>query len=280
MTRWGFTLSRRWLGYLALVVAFAVACTLLSVWQLSRREEARAEIDRVEANWDSEPLPLAEVLPSLDAFESDQKWTPVVVTGRYLESEQLLARGRPLGGSPGFAVVVPFELEDGTVFVVDRGWVPVGNEQDAPDTVPAPPSGPVTITVRLKPGEPVLAGRSAPAGQIASINLPLVAELVGEPTYIGAYGLLDSEDPAPATRPIAAVRPTPDEGPHLSYAFQWLVFGLMAFIALAWAIRQEYRLRNEDDPAEQERAAARARRQAARRPSDAEVEDQLMDSHR
>lgn len=278
MKRWGFTLSRRWLGYLALVVIFAVACTLLSAWQLARRDEARAEIDRVEANWDSAPRPLADVLPSLDSFEADQKWTPVTMTGRYLDDQQLLARGRPLGGSPGFAVVVPFQLDDGSVFIVDRGWVPVGNEQDAPDLVPAPPTGTVTITVRLKPGEPILAGRSAPEGQIASINLPLIADLVDEPTYVDAYGLLDTEEPAAAVRPIATVRPTPDEGPHLSYAFQWLVFGLMAFIALAWAIRQEYRLRNEDDPAEKQRAQERERRRASRRPSDAEVEDELLDA--
>ncbi len=278
MSGWGFTLSRRWLGYLALVVAFAVACTLLSVWQLARRDEARTEIDRVEANWDSAPRPLTEALPSLDAFEADQKFTPVIVSGRYLDDEQLLARGRPLAGSPGFAVVVPFELDDGTVFVVDRGWVPVGNEQDSPDAVPAPPAGPVTITVRLKPGEPVLVGRSAPGGQLASINLPLIAERVGEPTYVGAYGLLDTEDPAPTSRPVATVRPVPDEGPHLSYAFQWLVFGVMAFVALAWAIRQEYRFRNEDDPSERERAAAREQRRAARRPTDDEIEDEFLDA--
>ena len=44
MTGWGFALSRRWLGYLALVVVFAIACTLLSLWQIARRDEARADI--------------------------------------------------------------------------------------------------------------------------------------------------------------------------------------------------------------------------------------------
>ena len=279
-TGWRFTLSRRWLGYLALVVAFAIACVFLSMWQLGRREEARAAIELVEENWDTSPIAVSGALPERDSFDPLEQWQPVIAEGRYLVDEQILVRGRPMNSSPGFAVLVPFLLDDGSVLVIDRGWVPVGNEQDAPDAVPAPPEGRVTVIARLKAGEPVLPGRSAPEGQLASINLPQVAELLDEPTYTAAYGVLASEDPSPETRPAAFVRPEPDEGPHLSYAFQWLVFGVMAFIALAWAVRQEFRARNEDDPEEQARAEKRRAKAATKKPSDAEVEDALIDSGR
>ncbi len=278
MNGWRFAASRRWLGYLALVIAFAIACAFLASWQLARRAEARAEIDRVETNWDSAPRPIDDVLATLDSFDADQKWMPIELTGTYLIDEQLLARGRPLGGNPGFEVLVPLRLSDGTLFLVDRGWVPAGNEQDAPDAIPNAPVGAVTVVVRLKAGEPVLPGRSAPDGQVATINLPTVAKLVDGALYTGAYGLLDSEDPAPTARPAAAVKPTPDEGPHLSYAFQWVVFGIMAFIALGWAVRQEYRVRNQDDPAERERAAERNRRKEAKPRSDSQIEDELLDA--
>ena len=277
-TGWRFAWSRRWLGYLALVVIFAVACVFLSMWQLARREEARAAIEVVEQNWDAQPVSLDQALPDINDFDASQQWVPVAVSGTYLAGEQLLVRGRPMNGAPGFAVLVPLLLDDGTVFVVDRGWVPAGNEQDAPDAVPAPPDGRVTVTARLKPGEPVLAGRSAPEGQLATINLPQVEQAIDRPTYTGAYGVLAQEDPLPSqSRPAATVRPEPDEGPHLSYAFQWLVFGIMAFIALAWAVRQEYRARNEDDPAEKARAEKRRVKAAQRSPSDADVEDALLD---
>ena len=276
MSNWGFAFSRRWLGYLALVIVFALACTLLSMWQLARRDEARIEIDRVETNWDATPQDLAQVLPSRDEFDEGDTWTPVKITGRYLVDEQFLVRGRPFNGLPGFEQLVPLQLDDGSVFIVNRGWLQVGNAQDTPDFIPEPPNGEVSVVARLKPGEPIVAGRSAPAGQIATINLAQLAEQLGVPTYIGAYGLLDSEVPASGALPAAAVRPVADEGPHLSYAFQWLVFGVMAFIGLAWAIRQEYRFRNEDDPEEQARAAERAKRKAAKPRSDSEVEDELL----
>jgi hypothetical protein len=73
------------------------------------------------------------------------------------------------------------------------------------------------------------------------------------------------------------VKPVADEGPHLSYAFQWIVFGVMAFFGLGWAVRREYRILNQDDPAEQARAAERALKAARKPRSDAEIEDALLD---
>jgi len=273
---WRFLFSRQWAGYLALTVLFAVICAGLGMWQLDRRGQALAEIALVQSNFDSDPVPLQQALPSLDAFRDSQKWLPVSLSGRYLTEDTMLVRNRPLNGNPGFEVIVPFQLADGNVFVVDRGWLPTGQKQDAPDVVPEAPAGQVTVTARLKAGEPTISGRSASGNQIATINLPEIAARIGEPTYTGAYGLLDSEDPAPAERPVAVTKPIPDEGPHLSYAFQWFTFGLLGFIGLIWAARQEFRTRNADDPEERERAEERARRRAAKPRSDAEVEDELL----
>ena len=277
MRGWRFALNRRWIGYLAAAVVFAFLCVLLSQWQFARRDEALVEVTRVIENYDESPVPLASALPSLDVFDADKKWLPVMITGEYLADEQLLVRNRPFNGAPGFEVLTPLLLDDGSVFVVDRGWVEPGSTADAPVAVPAPPDGRVTVIAHLKPREPALLGRTAPEGQIPTIELGAVASLLDRPTYTGAYGLLESESPAPATRPAAAVRPQPDEGPHLSYAVQWIVFAIFGFGGLAYALRQEYRLINADDPAERERALLR-RAKAAHRPTDADAEDELLDA--
>jgi len=278
VSRWRFAFSSRWFGYLGLVIAFAVGCVFLSQWQFDRREEAAAEVSRVSDNWESEPVSLESVMPALDQFDVDSKWVSVALSGEYLPSEQLLVRGRPYGGQTGFEVLVPFQLTTGDVIVVDRGWVPSGNSQDAPDFVPAPPSGQIELVVRLKPSEPTVYGRSAPEGQVATIHLPTVAELVDEPTYTGAYGLLASEIPAVDQTPLPYPKPALDEGAHLSYAFQWIAFGVLAFIGLGWAIRQEYRLVNEDDPAERERAQKRKLKSERKGPTDSEIEDAILDA--
>lgn len=275
---WKFAFTRRWAGYLALTILFAVVCSGLGVWQLARRAEALAEVAKIDANFDSSPLPVSEALPRLGSFTESQKWLPVTMTGTYMVEDELLVRNRPLNVSPGFEVLTPLRLNDGTVFVVNRGWLPTGSEQDAPDVVPAAPTGQVTVVARLKAGEPTLNNRTASGNQIATINLEDVAGRVGLPTFTGAYGLLDSESPAPLQeRPTAVTKPIRDEGPHLSYAFQWFVFGLMAFVGLGWALREEYRSVNAADPAERERADERARRRAAKPRNDAEIEDALLD---
>jgi cytochrome oxidase assembly protein ShyY1 len=266
-------LQRRWLGWLGLTTLFAVVCVGLAQWQWQRRLETVAEIRVVAANWDTAPVSLAEALPDLDALDPELEWKPVALEGEYLVDEQLLARARPLNGRPGFEVLTPLLLDDGRVFIVNRGWLPVGSEQDSPDVVPAPPGGRVEVLVRLKPGEPELRGRGAPEGQIATIHLPDVAERVEAGDVItGAYGLLDSESPAPDSRPIAATRPVPDEGPHLSYTFQWYVFALMGFIGYGWALRKErQRIVSEQSG---EPISERVRKRA----SDADEEDALLDA--
>lgn len=264
---------QRWGAYLALVIVFAIACGLLSLWQWARRAETIAEGALVTQNFESTPVEVGTLLPSLSSWRSGEEWRPVELRGRYLTDEQLLVRNRPYNANPGFEVLVPFRLDDGTVFVVDRGWLPIGQRQDLPDVIPAAPSGDVTVVARLQQSEPVLPGRTAPRGQVASINLPTIAKLTGtsSSSYTGAYGLMASESPAPATRPRAVEEPVPDEGPHLSYAIQWIAFALLAFFGLFWAFRRERRIAAL--PADQ-RAAARAPRL---RSSDSDAEDAILD---
>jgi cytochrome oxidase assembly protein ShyY1 len=263
---------RRWGAYLALVIAFAIGCGLLSWWQWARRAETISQGDLVTENYEAAPVAIDTLLPSLGSWRADEEWRPVELHGHYLDSHRLLARNRPYNANPGFEVLVPFQLDDGTVFIVDRGWLRIGEKQDTPDSVPAPPTGDVTVTARLQQSEPVLPGRTAPHGQVASINLPTVAKLAGTTrTYTGAYGLLDTETPATATRPQPADEPIPDEGPHLSYAIQWIAFGVLAFAGLFWAFRRERRINAL--PAEQQAAA----RETKQRNADTDAEDAVLD---
>jgi hypothetical protein len=56
-----------------------------------------------------------------------------------------------------------------------------------------------------------------------------------------------------------------DEGNHLSYALQWLLFGAMAFIAFGWALRQELLYRA-------------GKQKAKKKDFDSEAEDSILDS--
>ena len=279
----------RWAIYVALAVVFAIACAFLSNWQFSRNQERSADLALIESNYDAEPVPVASVLSGTTEFDPGTEWLPVLLQGRYLPDEQLLARNRPHGGTSAFEVLTPLRLEDGRIFIVNRGWVPPASDSSDPAVVPAPPSGEVSVTVRLRPGEPTPAsGRGAPEGQVPVIDLPAIAEQTGGETITAAYGLMISEDPAPAERPTPLASPTEDPGPYLSYAIQWILFAIMGFIFIGYVIKTEVAQRREDradiarEDAEPDASAPPSprtpRAPARRRDADSDAEDAILDS--
>jgi cytochrome oxidase assembly protein ShyY1 len=290
MTGFRLLLSKKWLGYLGVVVAFALICAMLANWQWNRHEEKMAVVHQLEQRYDAAPVPVDAVLPGPSSYDPADEWQPVEMTGRYLVDETLLVRNRPYNGQPGFAVLVPFQIDGGRVFVVDRGWVPTGNDQDAPDVVPAPPTGEVTVIARVKPGEPAVGDRTAVAGtnQIATIQLSEVQKQVDREIYSAAYGQLLSEDPTPASAPVKYAEPEIDTGLNLSYFVQWIMFAAGAFLFLFYVIRQEQR--NSRADAEEAAAAAdrgdsgvddprrRERRPRTRPRHDDDVEDEILDA--
>ena len=191
-----FLLSSKWLGYLLLAAIFAAGCVGLGRWQMDRRAETLAEINRVTSNYSATPVPFTEVRDQFSRLDPEREWTQVELKGSYDASGQRIVRNRPLNGQPGYEVVVPFKLDSGETVVIDRGWLPIGNNTPGqPDSVPAAPQGPVTVVARLKPAEPGLQ-RGAPDGQLASIDLPAYSAQLGYPLLTGAYGQLASESPS------------------------------------------------------------------------------------
>ncbi len=160
---------KRWLGWLSLVVVFSVACVYLSNWQFSRREEALVAMQQLAQNYDSDTVQLTDVA-SLGAFNKSNEWRRVEVSGRYLVDKAVLVRNRPLNGQPGFLQVIPFELADGNVVAVERGWLAAGDQYQAPTNSPLPSSEFQTLIGRVRATEPTL-DREAPDGQLATINI-------------------------------------------------------------------------------------------------------------
>ncbi len=280
---------RQWLTLGVAAVLLAVLCLVAARWQWHRYSEREAQIDLVESNYSAEPVRVDDLLPGPGArLDPGDVWRPAVLEGRYVPEETVLLRNRPVHGTPGFHVLVPFEAElsggGEIVLVVDRGFVPLGDDASAPSAVPAPPDGEVRAVVTMRADEPGSV-RGAPDGQVQAINTEQVlgagpsgaAWAAGR--TVGAYGQLRSEDPAPAVSPGALPPPDTDPGSHLSYAFQWVVFalGAVAGYVLLW--------RRETRPATvtagellEESELQPRRRERPLRTSDEDYEDALLDA--
>lgn len=271
--------ARRAIGLLLLAVVVSVACVFLGRWQWHRHVARDAAIRLVEQNYSADPVPLAELLPAPGAaLDPDDVWRQATVTGTYDAGAAVLLRNRPVDSQPGFHVLVPLVLEDGSALVVDRGWVAWDDDASGEVSVPAPPAGEVTLTVHLRPDEPA-SERSAPAGQVQAIHVAQVLAAGGsDAASFGGYGGLVEEEPAAGTPLGRLPAPSTDPGSHLSYAFQWWTFSAGSLVAFGWLARRELQegaAAPEDGGAPAPRPAARQRR---RGPSDEETEDALVDS--
>ena len=242
---------QRWLTWFGLAVVFSIACGFLANWQLSRRAEVVAVIQRIDANFYAAPVSLTRVVPRVSASPVQNEYRPVSIRGHYLNTP-MLVRNRPYNGQPGFEQLVPFETIDGLVVLVNRGWLATGNRQDNPDVVPLPSFEQQTVVARVRLGEPDLHRGRPPKWQLASIDLHDARRQLGLPNnhfYTGVYLALDSESIVQKVMPTSIAKPEITEGNHLSYAFQWVIFAVMAFVALGWAIRQEQQFRRQQsDP--------------------------------
>ena len=241
-----FLASTRWVGWLLLVCIFAGACVFLGRWQMDRRAEVLTEISHVNQNYFAPADSSPEAVALFDELPAEKKWTTVALRGEYLVDDTRVVRNRIKAGRPGYEVLVPFRTTDGATVVVDRGYLPIGDVRPGwPDEIPAAPTGVVDIEVRLKPSEPTL-DRDAPEGQLATVNLPTFAQVLDYPISQSAYGIMYHENPAPATAPQPLDEPDTDEGPHLSYSYQWFAFGVLAFIGFWYAAKQQRKINRED----------------------------------
>lgn len=230
---------RRWSGWLSLVVVFAVACGFLSNWQFNRRQEALIAMQQLDANYASVPVSL-DALATTNSYDSRNDWRNVTMQGHYLAANALLVRNRPLDGQPGFLQLVPFQLDTGEIVAVERGWVSSDDKYNAPETTPLPSANEQSVSGHVRAAEPTL-GRTAPAGQLPTININAMAKAVGfkDRDFSKLYVRMSSESSPMATAPKMLEKPQLDEGNHLSYALQWILFALMAGAALFWGIKKE-----------------------------------------
>jgi surfeit locus 1 family protein len=114
------------------VLLGVVGCAVLiglGVWQVQRlgwKEALLAEIEgRIHGA--AEPLPSAEAAA---ADPTAMRFQPVEVTGRTTGEEVFVLTGMKEVGA-GYEVIAAFQTEDGRRILVDRGFVPEGQEKAA-----------------------------------------------------------------------------------------------------------------------------------------------------
>ena len=233
-------LTPRWVAAALFIAVLASVFVGLGRWQLTRHDERILENEVRTARLAAEPVEVGALLAAVGDDVDSLEYRRAVAAGVFRPSQEVLLRSRVRDGVAGYEVVTPFELESGTVVMVDRGWVPLSFDQVPLEEAP-PPSGSVELTGLLRLGETrgALQPEDSEGPILSRVDLERLAGMVDGSLAPVWMQVVDESD---ETFPLAAEEPVfDDNGPHLSYAFQWFSFALIAVVGFAFLARRRIR---------------------------------------
>jgi hypothetical protein len=230
-------LSPRWILIHIGVAALIFLMFNLGLWQLNRLDEKK-NFNSVLREHTSAPVrTLAQAVPSKWNKETDE-WIRVSITGTYNSSKAVTVINRSQDGSAGYDSTVPFTSIDNRTILVNRGFVPLAMP------IPTIPTEHLKIVgyLRASQSRSVLGPIDSTATgntEFQRFDVQLISAYVGgtvEPMFLQ----LLEESPKPKSQwPAKVPLPLIDEGPHLSYAFQWFFFCLVALTAWVVVVRRK-----------------------------------------
>jgi len=220
---------------LLLAVVLAAITARLGWWQLQRAEQ--------KLDWHAQYV-AQRALPSLPPTEwpqSPQEAQALThrmthVSGRWDDKHTVYLENRQMGGQPGFYVLTPLLMQDGTAVVVQRGWLP----RDPLDRTRVVPP-------RELPPPHVVEGRIAPSvarlfefDHVMTGPIRQNLDLASFSTEIGKslrpFILIQEASSGQSSDGLSRDWPQPSAGvhKHYGYAFQWFALSILTIVLYVW----------------------------------------------
>lgn len=196
-------------------LAVAATCVRLGFWQIDRLHQRRARNAVVRAARERPPI---ELVGSVSADSARHR--RLHARGAYDFEHEEVWRARAYEGVPGVDLITPLRLPDGSAVLVDRGWVPSPDAYHVDQQAYREAAS--ADVVGLGMTAPRARGDVDPAKLKDSLPYPLLPFVMQQ---------LPSSTASASLRPPGFPRRWPppelDDGPHLSYAIQWLSFAVI-----------------------------------------------------
>ncbi len=204
----------------------------LSLWQFHRLDARKTFNSEVR---ERSSLTVVDV-STLDTSDPlAVEWRLAVVKGTYLADEQVLILNRSQGGIAGMNVLTPLLLADGRAIIINRGFIALS------DTPPPAPTGTVEIKGTLRASEAHTTGQATEAsGELTEffrLDINRLQQQI-DPELIPVALVAERSQPADSSVLTPVSPPELSEGPHLSYAIQWLIFSTAVIVGWVLAVRK------------------------------------------
>ncbi len=224
----------------------------LGVWQLERREWKLDLMQQVDDRVHAEAVLAPKVADWPKVSKQTDEYRHVSVTGKFLPlKDALVVAATEL--CSGYWVLTPFERRDGSIVIVNRGYIGQGVEPSPP------PEQQVTVSGLLRMSEPkgsVLRDNDPAADRWYSRDVQAIAatrKITAAPYFIdsakqqpGSNGVASVVPQGAALRghPVGGLTVIQFHNSHMVYAVTWFGLALMVIGAAGIILREKRKERH------------------------------------
>lgn len=212
--------KKRFAALTSVIVAFFL---MLGFWQLKRAEEKSLMIKAYEQAMNRPGQPL---MPPYHPLQYEK----IAVKGHYL-SYYFLLDNQQQTGHFGYDVITPFVMKDGSIILIDRGFVIApGTREILPDMGISPPNDFMSVQgVAYYPKKVMRLGslvekQRASCMVIEAVDIPFISGVLHKSVYPFIMRL-GNDEPYGFSRqwPLVSVLPAR----HVAYAVQWFAMAIV-----------------------------------------------------
>lgn len=217
------------------LIGLSAAFLALGSWQVARLYKKNALIARVESRVHAAPRPAPAIDEWQKANPDDYEYARVQVTGTFLnDKETQVYAVTDLG--PGYWVLTPLKAADGSITIINRGFVPTDHRDPATRTA-GEIASPTTVTGLLRLSEPkgtLLRSNEPDEERWYSRDIAAIATARGLQGTIPYFIDADAA-PNPGGMPVGGLTQLVFPNNHLVYAITWFILaalslGLMGYL--------------------------------------------------
>ena len=224
---------------LTLILAAGAAFLLLlglGAWQLERRTWKLGLIAEREAALTAPPAHIAAIDTDPPRFEFHR----IEARGTFAHDHELYLTGQFLNDRPGWHVITPLLLEDGSALLVDRGFVP-DQAKDPAARAAGEVAGPATVEGILRLTTPP--GSFTPANQPArNLWFTRDAQAMAAATGLARvkpYFLVAGPAANPGGLPVGTPARVDLPNDHLQYAITWFALAGAVLVITVILLREK-----------------------------------------
>ncbi|QFY63671.1 SURF1 family protein (plasmid) [Rhizobium grahamii] len=227
-------------GMMVLLIAALIS---LGVWQIERLSWKEALIARVDQRVHAEPVTAPARAEWEKVSRATDEYRHVTAEGTFDNGKETLIYASTTLG-PGYWVITPLNLDDGTSILINRGFVPT-EKRDPATRGEGQISTPVKIAGLLRITEPkgTLIKSNDPANERwYSRDVAAIAEQRNV-ANVAPFFIDADVTQNPGGLPVGGLTQIAFPNNHLVYAITWFVLAIMAVGLLAFVLRSELRSR-------------------------------------